>query len=117
MGLKVSVNILGLEKKFGCGIHKILDIVATADRKGIDVVTLGDHLGFNRTAHDVRSETHAFPFTLEEPWPEPITFLSAVAAMTKQITTLLSASAFAFGLYIGVVATVLAGNAYFGWFA
>jgi hypothetical protein len=37
--------------------------------------------------------------------------------MTKQITTLLTASAFAFGLYVGVVATILAGNAYLGWFA
>jgi hypothetical protein len=37
--------------------------------------------------------------------------------MTRRITTILTASAFAFGLYIGAVATVLAGNSYFGWFA
>jgi hypothetical protein len=37
--------------------------------------------------------------------------------MTRHIATVLSASAFAFGLYIGVVATVLAGNAFLGWFA
>ena len=37
--------------------------------------------------------------------------------MTTEITTLLSASAVAFGLYIAVIATVLGGSSFLGWFA
>ena len=37
--------------------------------------------------------------------------------MTRHVTTLISASAFAFGLYIGAVAILLAGSSFFGWFA
>lgn len=85
MAIKVSVNILGLQSLVGGTMRDVLDVAVMADRKGIDVVTLGDHLGFNRTAHETRSRTHAFPFVLEEPWPEPIAFLSAVAALTSRI--------------------------------
>src|SRR5690606_9846182 len=82
MNVKVSVNVLGLQSLVGGGVRDVLDVVVAADRKGIDIVTLGDHLGFARKAHEVRRETHAFPFVLEEPWPEPIAFLSAAAALT-----------------------------------
>lgn len=85
MAIKVGINILGLQGLVGGTIRDVLDVVVEADRKGIDVVTTGDHLGFNRAAHQVRRETHAFPFVLEEPWPEPVAFLSAVAALTTQI--------------------------------
>lgn len=85
MGVKVGINILGLQSFVGGTVRDVLDVVVAADRKGIDVVTTGDHLGFNRKAHEVRRETHAFPFVLEEPWPEPITFLTAVAALTTRI--------------------------------
>ena len=85
MNVKVSVNVLGLQSLVGDSVRDVLDVVVAADRKGIDIVTLGDHLGFARKAHEVRRETHAFPFVLEEPWPEPIAFLSAAAALTRQI--------------------------------
>ncbi len=85
MAIKVGVNILGLQGLVGGTIKDVLDVAVAADRKGVDYVTLGDHLGFQRSAHQARRETHAFPFVLEEPWPEPITFLSAVAALTSQI--------------------------------
>lgn len=83
--MKTSINILGLQSLVGGTIRDVIDVVVEADRKGIDIVTLGDHLGFNRSAHEVRRRTHAFPFVLEEPWPEPIAFLSAVAAVTERI--------------------------------
>jgi probable F420-dependent oxidoreductase len=82
--VKISVNILGLQGTVG-SMRDLLDVVVMADAKGIDMVTTGDHLGFQRSAHQVRRETHAFPFVLEEPWPEPITFLSAAAALTSKI--------------------------------
>jgi probable F420-dependent oxidoreductase len=85
MAIKVGVNIMGLQGLVGGTIKDVLDVVVVADRKGIDYVTLGDHLGFQRSAHEARRNTHAFPFVLEEPWPEPVTFLSAVAVLTSRI--------------------------------
>lgn len=85
MAIKVGINIQGLQGQIGGTIRDVLDIVVAADRMGVDYVTLGDHLGFNAAAHRVRRETHRFPFTLDEPWPEPITFLAAVAARTERI--------------------------------
>ncbi|MCB2047120.1 MAG: TIGR03619 family F420-dependent LLM class oxidoreductase [Novosphingobium sp.] len=85
MAIKVGVNILGLQSLVGGTVKDVLDVVVEADRKGVDYVTLGDHLGFQRSAHETRRQTHAFPFVLEEPWPEPITFLSAAAALTERI--------------------------------
>jgi probable F420-dependent oxidoreductase len=85
MAIKVGVNILGLQGLIGGTVRDVLDVAVAADRKGVDVLTLGDHLGFQRSAHQARRETHAFPFVLEEPWPEPITFLSAAAALTSRI--------------------------------
>jgi probable F420-dependent oxidoreductase len=82
--IKVSVNILGLQGTVG-SMRDLLDVVVMADAKGVDMVTTGDHLGFQRSAHQLRRETHAFPFTLDEPWPEPVAFLSAVAALTNTI--------------------------------
>ena len=85
MGIKVGINILGMQSLVGGTIRDVLDVIVEADRKGVDVVTTGDHLGFNRKAHEIRRETHAFPFVLEEPWPEPISLLSAAAALTTRI--------------------------------
>ncbi|MBV1917150.1 MAG: TIGR03619 family F420-dependent LLM class oxidoreductase [Sphingomonadaceae bacterium] len=83
--MKASVNILGLESTVGRDVQGVIDVAVAADRKGIDFVSLGDHLGFNRETHEERRQSYGFPFVLEEPWPEPITFLTAVAACTTQI--------------------------------
>lgn len=76
---------MGAEALFNGEISGVLETVVLADRKGVDLVSLGDHLGFSKSSHASRLETHKFPFALEQPWYEPITFLSAAAALTKRI--------------------------------
>ncbi len=85
MAIKVGVNIQGLQRLVGGSVNDVIDVATAADAKGVDYITLGDHLGFYAPAHQVRRDTHRFPFPLDEPWPEPITFLSAVAARTTRI--------------------------------
>jgi probable F420-dependent oxidoreductase len=83
--MKVGLNVMGLDALFRGDVGALLDFVSLADRKGVDLVSISDHLGFERQAHQVRRETRAFPFPLEQPWYEPISFLSAVAARTSRI--------------------------------
>jgi probable F420-dependent oxidoreductase len=84
-GMKIGLNVMGSEALFGGDVGKVLEMIALADRKGVDQISISDHLGFNRTAHQVRRETRSFPFVLEQPWYEPISFLSAVAAVTRRV--------------------------------
>jgi probable F420-dependent oxidoreductase len=85
MAIKVGVNVQGIQAFLGSKTSSVLEFIVAADQRGVDIVTLGDHLGFQRAAHQARRETHAFPFTLDEAWLEPITFLSAAAALTQNI--------------------------------
>jgi probable F420-dependent oxidoreductase len=83
--MKLGLNLMASEALFGGDVSKVLEMVALADRKGVDQVSLSDHLGFNRSAHALRRETNKFPFVLEQPWYEPISFLSAAAALTTRV--------------------------------
>lgn len=58
--MQVGLNILGAENLYGGAIRPVLELAARADRAGIDVITTGDHLGFNATAHAERRRTHNF---------------------------------------------------------
>jgi probable F420-dependent oxidoreductase len=83
--MQIGLNVMGTESLFGGDVGGVLDMVALADRKGIDLISISDHLGFSKQAHATRRETHKFPFVLEQPWYEPISFLSAAAALTKRV--------------------------------
>src|SRR5262245_44893046 len=75
---------MGSEALVG-GAGGVLDMVALADRKGVDLIQISDHLGFSKAAHSARRVSHAFPFPLDQTWYEPIAFLSAAAAVTKRL--------------------------------
>ncbi|GAB2635516.1 hypothetical protein GCM10027068_13760 [Prescottella soli] len=83
MAMQVGLNLLGTEAIYGGDIRSVLDLAATADRTGIDMITTGDHVGFNATAHAQRLVSDQFPFPLEHPWFEPLALMSAVAAVTQ----------------------------------
>jgi probable F420-dependent oxidoreductase len=76
---------MATEALYGGDLTKILDVVALADRKGVDYVYLSDHLGFTGASHAERRRVRNFPFPLEQSWLEPISFLSAAAALTQRI--------------------------------
>ena len=81
--MKVGLNFMGAEGLFGGALGPVLETVAKADAMGVDLISTCDHLGFNAAVHAERRRTHGFPYGLEQPWIEPLSFLSAVAAVTK----------------------------------
>jgi probable F420-dependent oxidoreductase len=83
--MEVGINTMGAERMFGGDVGGVLDFVVQADQRGVDLISTSDHLGFNRKAHADREVSHSFPFVLEQPWYEPMSFLSAVAAVTKRV--------------------------------
>jgi probable F420-dependent oxidoreductase len=82
--VKVGLNFMGVGGLFDGALGPVLDTAVKADRMGIDLISTCDHLGFNAAIHAERRRTHGFPYGLEQPWIEPIAFLSAVAALTKR---------------------------------
>lgn len=83
--MKVGLNVTGLEAFYGGEVDGVLDVVRRADVKGVDIVYCSDHLGFSQAAHEERRRTHDFPFALEQPWYDPVSFLSAAAVLTERI--------------------------------
>jgi probable F420-dependent oxidoreductase len=83
--MKIGLNVMASEALYGGDVGKVLEMIALADAKGVDYVSISDHLGFNKSAHAERRVTRKFPFVLEQPWFEPISFLSAVAATTQRV--------------------------------
>jgi alkanesulfonate monooxygenase SsuD/methylene tetrahydromethanopterin reductase-like flavin-dependent oxidoreductase (luciferase family) len=83
--VRVGISMTGAEALFDGDIGAVLELVSRADRRGVDLISTADHLGFNGSAHAARRDTHRFPFTLDQPWYEPIAFLSAAAAVTPQL--------------------------------
>lgn len=83
--MQVGLNILGAENLYAGRIRPVLDLAAAADRAGVDMISTGDHLGFDAAAHAERVRTHNFPFPLEHDWYEPLSLLSSVAAVTERV--------------------------------
>ena len=82
--MKVGLNFMGAEGLFGGALGPVLETVAKADAMGVDLISTCDHLGFNAAVHADRVRTHGFPYGIDQPWIEPLSFLSAVAAVTKR---------------------------------
>lgn len=82
-GLDVSVTISGVERLFGSDFRGMLDVARMADDAGIDQIVLPDHVVMG-TRTD-RYPFGTFPYPPEEPWPEPLTTLAAIAAVTTRV--------------------------------
>lgn len=82
--MKIGLNFMGAERLFGGAVPPVLDLVARADQAGIDLISTCDHLGFDVDVHAERVRSHGFPYGIEQPWLEPLSFLSAAAAVTKR---------------------------------
>ncbi|GAB2632239.1 TIGR03619 family F420-dependent LLM class oxidoreductase [Prescottella soli] len=82
--MQVGLNILGAENLYAGRIRPVLDMAAAADRAGVEMISTGDHIGFNAAAHAERVRTNNFPFPIDHDWYEPLSLLSAVAAVTER---------------------------------
>ncbi|MDH6280550.1 TIGR03619 family F420-dependent LLM class oxidoreductase [Prescottella agglutinans] len=83
--MRIGLDVFGAERFYGGDHRGVLDLAAEADRRGVDLITTSDHLGFSRETHETRVRENGFPFELEHPWLEPMSVLSAVAAVTERV--------------------------------
>jgi len=83
--MRIGLDVFGAERFYGGDHRGVLNLAAEADRRGVDLITTSDHLGFSREAHAERVRDNGFPFDLEHPWLEPMSLLSAVAAVTERV--------------------------------
>jgi probable F420-dependent oxidoreductase len=83
--MDVGINLMAAERMFCGDLSAVFDFIGQADRRGVDLISTSDHLGFNAKAHADREVGHGFPFVLDQPWYEPISLLSAAAAVTKRV--------------------------------
>lgn len=82
--MKVALGLLGMESLAGGDYTALRDVVAIADRKGIDQVTVFDHVVMGETFEEYPQQ----PFTgnPKTPFLEPMVELGGYAAVTKDIT-------------------------------
>lgn len=83
INMRVSISILDAEKWFGGDHSAVVDLVAMADKKGIDQVTVVDHVIMGANTQDY--PYGSFPGTSDYPWLEPMVQLGAYASATKNI--------------------------------
>lgn len=81
--IKVAVGLYGLQDFFGGDWRAVIESVREADAVGIDQVSLTDHVVMGENID--RYPYGDFPSPLDYPWYEPITTLSAIAAVTERI--------------------------------
>ncbi len=81
--MKLALSILGLDTWFGGDIAAVIPLVQLADRKGIDQLTLSDHVIMSEATD--KYPYGAFPSPPDSPWFEPMVLLAAVASATTRI--------------------------------
>jgi alkanesulfonate monooxygenase SsuD/methylene tetrahydromethanopterin reductase-like flavin-dependent oxidoreductase (luciferase family) len=81
--VQVSLTISGFTRLFGGDLRSVLDTARAADATGIDQLVLPDHVVMGARTDCYPFGT--FPYSNEEPWPEPLTMLAAIAGVTEQV--------------------------------
>jgi probable F420-dependent oxidoreductase len=81
--VRIGIGLFGLQQWFGGDFFGVLDVVRRADSKGVDLVSLTDHVVIEE--HLVNYPYGKFPVGLDFPWYDPVTVLSAIAGATKRI--------------------------------
>lgn len=79
----ISLTIAGFHRTFGPELQHYVDVARVADEVGIDQVVLADHVVMSRNTD--RYPYGQFAFEPDEPWAEPLTLLTAIAAVTRRI--------------------------------
>jgi probable F420-dependent oxidoreductase len=68
---------------YGEDLGRLVETARVADASGVDQIVLTDHVVMGPRTD--RYPFGRFPFPLEEPWPEPLTTLAAMAGATSRI--------------------------------
>ncbi|MDB5394801.1 MAG: fmn-dependent monooxygenase [Rhodospirillales bacterium] len=80
---KIAIGLYGLQGLFGGDFASVIDAVRLADSKGVDQVSITDHVIMSENLHNY--PYGPFPAPLDFPWYEPLIALSAIASVTNRI--------------------------------
>jgi len=81
--LRISVTVSGLSRLYADGLAGLVETARVADACGVDQIVVTDHLMIGPRTD--RYPYGRFPFPVEEPWPEPLTTLAAMAGATSRV--------------------------------
>jgi probable F420-dependent oxidoreductase len=80
---RVAIGVYGLQRWFDGDFAGVIDIVRRSDEKGVDQVSITDHVVMGEHLENYPYGPFRDPLTC--PWYEPITVLGALAGATKTI--------------------------------
>jgi len=80
---QVAIGLYGLQKWFAGDFAPVTEIVRMAEGKGVDLVSLTDHVVMGENLHNY--PYGPFPAPLDFPWFEPLTVLAVLAGVTQHI--------------------------------
>ncbi|HUA88501.1 MAG TPA: LLM class F420-dependent oxidoreductase [Steroidobacteraceae bacterium] len=80
---QVAIGLYGLQGWFGGDFAPVTEIVKTAERLGVDLVSLTDHVVMGENVQNY--PYGRFPAPLDFPWYEPMTVLAVLAGVTERI--------------------------------
>ena len=80
---RLGLSLMGVDELYGGRFAGILEVAALADRMGVDLLVLPDHVAMSERAHRERVAI-GFPYPLSVNWFEPVTALAAVATVTHR---------------------------------
>jgi len=81
--LRVSVTVSGLSRLFGGDLGAVVEMAAQADALGLHRIAVPDPLAIGPRTD--RYPYGRFPLPDDEPWPEPLLLLAAMASRTRRI--------------------------------
>lgn len=79
----ISLTVSGVARLFGGDLAGLVAFARRAEDAGIGQIAMTDHLAIGLRTD--RYPYGRFPFPNEEPWPEPLTTLAAIAGATTRI--------------------------------
>ncbi len=81
--VKVGISLMRAQELTGGDFSGVLELAQLCDSMGVDEVLMSDHVAISKTGYI--SKGH-FPYAIDFPgWYEPMSVLSAVAAVTKKV--------------------------------
>jgi probable F420-dependent oxidoreductase len=83
VSVTVSLTLSGLSRLYGSDLRGVLDLARAAEDAGVHQLAVPDHVVMGPRTD--RYPFGTFPYPPEEPWPEPLTLLAAMAGVTERV--------------------------------
>src|SRR5580658_9400918 len=81
--VRIGFGLFCIRRLLGDDFRRVIALVEMFDRKGVDQISLSDHIAIS--GDGLAKYHNRFPLGIEEPWYEPISVLSAAAAVTNRL--------------------------------